>query len=762
MAGPLRVVELAAGVAGQACGRLFAGLGHHVVKCEPPEGDPLRGREPVNREGLGYTFAALNASKRSRRLDLATEAGRARLHRLLAGADLLITDLGPDAAEAAGISVARLRAERPGLAATWLTPFGLDDPRSGSHRDSLLAESYGGLAWMIGEPDRAPLSLGGEQTAYAAAFVGFFGAMLALRRRAGRGTGDVVDVALCDVAAYIDWKSDVSHAHDGRVPTRTGASRGPWRILPAADGWVGVVFQPEQWHAVVGLVGDPALDDPVLRDEAGRTAHPDRWWPVLARWAVALPKREIYRRAQQRGLPFGYSADMADLYTDPQYRARGFLGGPDGTVPTVGPIAQAAGLHWHTGAPPALGGDDPEPVWPGAAAGHAGPEGGPDGAPLAGVVVLDLGTITAGAATGRLLADYGATVIKVEAPDRPDAFRLWPSSGPGTEEPSPLFESNNAGKLAVTLDLKSEAGRAEMARLVGGADVLVENFTVGVTERLGIDHATLREINPKLISVSLSSQGQSGPEAHGRSYGSTLDLLSGLASVTGYPGGGPIWSSADVNYPDQLVSLFAAGLVVHCLWLGPRGEQLDVSQRELVSWTLADRIAEYAETGRVPAPEGNRRAGSTPHDIYRCVDADHWVAIACHRDTERAALADLIGAAEWAEKPDGWWREHQDEVDQVIANWTKVRSRAECVRALTGAGVPCAPVYSAADRARQPRFRERRVVLDGVPKRKGFPMRLLGYRPPAPLPAPDLGRDNAALLGARSAGARHGEGCNAH
>ncbi|MDF5754324.1 CoA transferase [Spongiactinospora sp. TRM90649] len=735
----LRVVEISGGVAGQVCGRLFAGFGHTVTKCEPPGGDPTRTQEPVGADGLGFTFAALNADKRSVTLDLTGADGRARTAGLLAGADILITDLGPGAAEAAGLSAERLRAEFPGLIVVSLTPYGLGDPRSDRFGDSFLAECVGGLATMVGEPARSPLSLGGEQTAHAAAFVAFFGAMLALRRPGG----DVVDVALCDVAAYIDWKSDVTYAHTGDLPRRSGASAGIWRILRAADGWIGVVFQPAQWETFAALVGDPELADPRLREDRGRIDLAGQWWPVVERWAAGLPMREIYQRAQRAGLPFGHFADVADLVSEPQYRARGFIT-PDGGH--VAPVVPAEGLGWRCGPPPRLG--DAPPASEGASRRRAGL--GKE-APLAGVTVLDLGTITAGAATGRLLADYGATVIKVEAANRPDPFRLWPSadgSGDALEE-SPLFESNNAGKLGVTLDLKSPDDLKVMRRLVARADVLIENFTVGVTERLGIDHATLREINPGLVYLSLSSQGQSGPEAHSRSYGSTLDLLSGLASVTGYDDGDPVWSSADLNYPDQIVSLFGAALVVYCLNLGVRGVHLDVSQRELVSWTLADRVAQYLETGTVAAPSGNRRPGSAPHDVYRCAGDDRWIAIVCRTGAERAALARLVGAAGYEHETAEVWHEHRREIDEAITGWTRARTPEDCLRELTEAGVTCAPVLSADTRAADPHFERRRVFLPGVPRRKGFPLRLRGYEPPDPAPAPSLGRDNAMLRGMR-------------
>ncbi|GAA4223946.1 CoA transferase [Actinomadura meridiana] len=734
------MVELADGVAGQVCGRLFAGFGHTVTKCEPPGGDPTRTREPVDADGLSYTFATLNADKRGVQLDPESPDGQARLAELLATADILITDLGPGQAARAGLSPDHLRAAHPRLVVVAITTYGADDERSDSYGDSLLAESYGGLAAMVGEADRAPLTLGGEQAAHAAAFVGFYGAMLALRRPGG----DVVDVALADVAAYIDWKSDIVYAATGLIPTRTGTSTGRWRTVRAADGWIGVIFTPEQWDAVVTLIGDPALDDPRLRGDKARFELMDEWWPAVERWAANRPKREIYRDAQRLGLPFGYCADLADLVADPQYLARSFVS--DGAAA----LAPVTGLPWRFGSAPTLDDDagghvpEPRPV--------DGVEAAADRAPLDGVVVLDLGTITAGAATGRLLADYGATVIKIESMGRPDAFRVWPVPTAGDAEvieESPLFESNNAGKFGITLDLKTEAGRAEMRRLVERADALIENFTVGVTRRLGIDFTRLIEVNPRLIYLSLSSQGQSGPESGTRSYGSSLDLLSGLASLTGYAGERPMWSSADINYPDQLVSLFGAGMIAYCLAQDLPGTYLDVSQRELVSWTLADRIIEHLAVGTVPEPAGNRRPGSTPHDVYRCAGDDQWIAVACHTDAERAALATLIGADALATEPAAWWERNHREADAALGSWTVRRTKQDCLRELTEAGVPSAPVQSARERAEDPHFRDRRVFIDEPRRQKGFPLRLLGYEPPPPSPAPQLGQHDPDLRDGR-------------
>jgi crotonobetainyl-CoA:carnitine CoA-transferase CaiB-like acyl-CoA transferase len=533
-------------------------------------------------------------------------------------------------------------------------------------------------------------------------------------------------------------------------------------MVPASDGLVGIIFQPEQWPLVVALIGDERLADPALADEQERERRGAEWWPAIGEWAARRTKLEAYHQAQHAGLAFGYCADMADLAASPQYRARGFTpaAGHDRDAVT-GPLVRSARLGWRDGAAPALGCGGGAP-WPPRPARDRTRPGGRPGAPLAGVRVIDLGTITAGAATSRLLADYGATVVKVESRRHPDQFRTWfpPGAPPGLiadlAASAPMFESNNAGKAGALCELDTPAGRAEFLALARDADVVVENFRVGVTGKLGIGYEDLRAVSPGVLYLSLSSQGQDGPEARYRSYGSTLDLLSGLASVTGYGPGGPVWSSVDVNYPDQLVSLLGAAVVAYCLQQGIRGAHLDIAQREAVSWTLAEFIADYRHSGHVSQPSGNRRPGRTPHDTYQCGDG-RWIALACRTDGQRAALGGLAGLS----SPGGqeqWWLDRQDAADAAIGGWARQHDRDTCLAALAGAGVPAVPVLTAGERAAEPHFTRRRVFLDGTPRLKGFPLLLGGYRPPRPGRAPALdGPPPDAAAGATHAPAHRDE-----
>jgi crotonobetainyl-CoA:carnitine CoA-transferase CaiB-like acyl-CoA transferase len=754
----LRTIEVGTGIGGSACGRLFCGLGHEVIKVEPTGGDPLRHRVPVNSQGESYGFISLNGGKQSALADFRTEDGAATIAELLDGADLAILGMRPTDALAAGLDAQSVRERWPELIVISITGFGQTGEFADTPEDSLLAESFGGLATMVGEPGRRPLSLGGEQIAYAAAFTGFLGATLALRRRDRGYGGDFIDVALCDVAAYMDWKGDVNFAMSGTSPSRRRDDG--WRLLRAADGWIGMIFQNQHWARMVELVDADELRDPALIDEDARLARADEWWPVVADWAGSRPARAIYDQGRVLGLPLGWVVGVSDLAESEQLRERGFIDQTSftETQPALGSPFHSNALPWHRGrapllaaATPAIGGGGPAPTArPG---GEPAATDGTSDAPLAGLTVLDFGTITAGAAATRLLADFGAKVIKIEWIDRPDTFRTWKLTASAADESgampmSPFFPSNNVGKLDVAIDLKTDRGRELVHALARCCDVLVENFRVGVTEKLGIDRETMHALNPALVYLSLSSQGQSGPESRNSSYGSTLDLLAGLASVTGYDAEQPMWSSSDVNYPDQIVSMFGAAAVVYGLQTELPGSYLDISQREVVSFTLGGEVAAFMADGLMSLPQGNRRPGRAPHDTYPCLDDDSWVAISCEDEAARAGLVTFVEHPEVTGAPPSWWEQNQDLVDEWISARTRAMPRDQVVAELRRLQVPAVPVLNAADRAERQRFVDRGVTIAGSnPPVKGLPMVFHEYRArPAQRPAPEIGTDTREVL----------------
>jgi benzylsuccinate CoA-transferase BbsF subunit len=252
--------------------------------------------------------------------------------------------------------------------------------------------------------------------------------------------------------------------------------------------------------------------------------------------------------------------------------------------------------------------------------------------PLSGIRVLDFGLLTAGANTSAMLADLGADVLKIESGAYLDPFRVVgkPDNDNGWWNRSPPFRFTNRNKRGLALNLKDPEGQRVIRELAKQCDVVVENFRRGVLDRAGLGYKDLSTINPKIVFAAISSQGDTGPERMNVSFGSTLDATSGIASLTGYEGEEPRISGMDVNYPDQIVSLFASGIVIAAIMearRSGRGCFLDFSQREVASFTLGEEIlAAAADPKRSQARRGNRAEGVAQQETYKCKDG-RWIAV---------------------------------------------------------------------------------------------------------------------------------------
>lgn len=259
------------------------------------------------------------------------------------------------------------------------------------------------------------------------------------------------------------------------------------------------------------------------------------------------------------------------------------------------------------------------------------------GRPLSGIRVLDFGLLTAGANTSAMLADLGADVLKIESGAYLDPFRVVGKmdNDEGWWNRSPQFRFTNRNKRGLAINLKDKAGQQVVRELAAHCDVVVENFRRGVLDRASLGYADLKKANPKIVFAAISSQGDTGPERMNVSFGSTLDATSGIASLTGYEGEEPRISGMDVNYPDQIVSLFATGMVITAVMEARRTGQgcfLDFSQREVASFTLGEEIlAASANPQRRHERRGNREDGIALQDAFRCRDGK-WIAVTSSKD----------------------------------------------------------------------------------------------------------------------------------
>ncbi len=347
---------------------------------------------------------------------------------------------------------------------------------------------------------------------------------------------------------------------------------------------------------------------------------------------------------------------------------------------------------------------------------------------LSGIRVLDLGIITAGAATSAILADLGADVIKIESPTYRDPFRVWVSMQPEDgDKPSPHYRATNRRKRALAVNLKMAEGRECFLRLVGRSDIVVENFRRGVLEKLGIDYGALCKANPNIILASVSSQGETGPDAMDVSYGSTLEGVAGMAWLTGYEGGDPMVSGVDLNYPDQVVAIFAAGMI--CTAIVERkqrggGVHLDLSQRELTSFMIGESFSEADAPRR-----GNADEAFAFQDCLLAADGK-WIAVSIGFD-EVEKLASLTVS--------------RRDIRRSLASWIAARASANAVAELQGIGLAAALSRRGEEvLAAQEWSGAIERAPDGLPL-KGTPFQLEEGSPPFTA-APDFGEDSVAIL----------------
>ena len=337
----------------------------------------------------------------------------------------------------------------------------------------------------------------------------------------------------------------------------------------------------------------------------------------------------------------------------------------------------------------------------------------PDG-PLSGVKVLDFTWVVAAPGASRVMADFGATVVRVETTKRIDTARTFGpfhTGAPGPEH-SVLFQSMNAGKLGVTLDLSTPEGRAVALDLVRWADVVMEAFSPGTIASFGLDYESLRKTKPDLIMLSTCIFGQSGPLSGFAGYGSLAAAISGFYFMTGWPDrppAGPYNAYTDTVVPRfVLISLLAA--LDHRRRTGA-GCYIDQSHIETALHFLTPALLDYTVNGRGPERAGNRHPQIAPHGVYPAAGEDRWVAIVCETNEQWRALCDALGRPELAndERFASMTARlaHQDELDAIISNWTAQREPHETEALLQERGVPCSAVQRGADLVADPQLQHR-------------------------------------------------------
>jgi len=373
--------------------------------------------------------------------------------------------------------------------------------------------------------------------------------------------------------------------------------------------------------------------------------------------------------------------------------------------------------------------------------------------PLAGIRVLDFTHVLAGPFCTRLLADLGADVVRVESSKHPD--HPWPSAFVSDDGRHASYLNTNRSKRSIAIDLKHPTGQRLAMELAGIADIIVENFSAGVMERLTLGYEALKPSNPSLIYISMSGYGHDGPRRDWTSMNMNLQGYSGLMMVTGAEDDPPTAISNSWNdYVGGLHACFAILQALDRRRATGAGSLIDLSQFECSAGMIGAAILSSAVDGQIPPRLGNRSETFAPQGVYRCAGADDWCALAIESEEQWEALAGLIRTREWNADPDlgtvAGRKKRHDEIDRAISAWTERRPSAEVEWRLKSLGISAErvrridEVVDSADASGV--FTEMPERRFGSMRITRLPFSLSGVDLPSPLSAPRLGEQSAEIL----------------
>jgi crotonobetainyl-CoA:carnitine CoA-transferase CaiB-like acyl-CoA transferase len=325
--------------------------------------------------------------------------------------------------------------------------------------------------------------------------------------------------------------------------------------------------------------------------------------------------------------------------------------------------------------------------------------------PLHGIRVVEAATLFAAPIAGMLLGDYGADVIKIEHPRRPDPAR---GHGPSKDDVGLWFKTLGRNKRLVTLDLSQPDGRDIFVRLAERSDVVLENFRPGTLERWGLGWDELSAVNPRLVLARVSGFGQTGPYAGRPGFGTLAEAMSGFAALNGEPGGPPLLPPlALADGVAALATAFAIMVALRAREETGRGQVVDTSLVEPLLMLLGPQVTAYDLLGTLQERTGNRSSHNAPRNVYRTAD-DAWVAVSASATSIAERVLRLVGRADLTEQP--WFATgagraaHVDEIDAAVAAWIAARSRDDVLAAFDAAEAAIAPVYDARDLLADPQL----------------------------------------------------------
>ncbi|VTU45673.1 Succinyl-CoA:(R)-benzylsuccinate CoA-transferase subunit BbsF (plasmid) [Variovorax sp. SRS16] len=742
----IRVLDLSQGIAGPMAARLLGDFGAEVVKVEPPRGDPARRMAPSIDEGpeaeRSLLFAYLNWNKRGIALDLETAQGRQAVEALVRASDIVIESFQPGELARWGLAPAAMLEWNPRLVVTSVTDFGQKGPHAGWTGSDLVQQAMSGIMQISGQADRAPLKHGLNQAYFCAGLNAAYATLAAHCAAERDGIGDHVDLSVQECLVSELVTCETYYTFMGAIQGRRLPVQDPYSGAPIETRRGYLSFQsggPMPAETFADLFHNEALRDPRFASNRQRSQHVAEVRELVAQSVKDLDAKALFIEGSTKRLLMGVVQTAPDLLACEQLAARDFfvdVEHPSGrSFRCPGELARMSATP--TGVArraPMLGEHTAEvlnelamPAAPRVA--PAVPAPAPR-LPLEGLRVLDLATVIAVPYMAALLSDLGAEVIKIESPLKLDPTRqgvmtTYLDNDPRTDaiNRSGMFQVVNRGKRSIVLDMAKDEAKALFRELVAKADIVVDNFTPRVMSGWGLGHEELLKINPKLICLSNTGYGSTGPWRNFPSQGTTLEPTMGISSYSGYRGDKP-WKVGQ-SYPDFLAcwtGLAALFVALHHMRETGQGQWIDLGMYQVGAALIPEALLQYQIDGSEPQRIGNEDAVHVPSDAYLCAGEDRWVALTVETDAQWQTLAGFMagdglavdsGLAAAAAR-----RARRDEVNALVAGWVRDQQGSALAERLQSAGIACGPVMNNRD-----------LLLDPHLVSRGFHERV-------PLPAP--------------------------
>jgi len=701
----LRVLDLS-DEKGELCGRILGDLGADVLKIESSNGTVSHSLGPFSPDGTSLYYAYRNMNKRSASIGFDTPEGASDLFALIKQSDVLIETFLPGTLAELGMSPELLLSENPSLIIVSLTDFGQTGPDSSFVGTDEVVFARSGWLSVSGVIDKPPLLAPGSISYDTLGIVGAYATLLGILHRDRNGTGQHIDVSAVEALSQMNtWGIPNASASEvsGGPATLTRSGDSPlYPHIPCADGFVRqVILAPRQWKALWEWMGSPeSFADEYWESTINRYLNLDVINPLFWEHWQNKPMIEGCIEAQKRGVIATPMLKPSDVLANTHYKSRGTfqtLEITNGlTAPVMSGFAEVDGKRVGYRFPaPTFDQNDPEfseTPFPLPTKSLT-----PADLPLEGLKVVDFGHGGVGVECGRMLAEYGADVIKIESWEYPDFIRIVLG---GTMTAS--FASSNRTKRAFGANLKNEKAREVVLELIKDCHVVIENNSTGTMDALGLGYEAIKQINPNAVMISSQLMGSKGDFANWNGYGPTIQTVSGLSWLWAFKDGDPPPGTTAIH-PDHLAgrlsAVFALAAIVN-INRGAIGNHIEVAQVEVLLGTLGDLFCKEAIQPDSVIPQGNDSDRGAPWGPFPCKDDDSWCVICVRNDEEWEKLSTLMHLDPEITKKylsSAYRLQHREALNSIVSTWSVSLSSLEVEKICQNAGIPAGRVLNAAE-----------------------------------------------------------------